>query len=139
MAQIKGLDKLLKKLNKIDKNLPRKIEQVLDDAARKMRNTADQEMRKVSPGIVYGNHQASKPGDYPNVDQSTLVNSLFAELLKGKLTAKFGSRGVPYARALEFGTSRMAARPWLKPSLDKHKEDIPKEIDRIIKEVLKNG
>lgn len=144
MATIKGLDKLIKKLDNIQKGTSKRIEQVLDDTARRMKNTADEKMREVSSGNKYikpsgKEHTASRAGDYPNVDTGTLVNSVFYELMKGKLTAKFGSKGVPYAKMLEYGTSRMAARPWLKPTFDKHYPEVAPAVDKIIKEVLKRG
>ena len=41
--------------------------------------------------------------------------------------------GMPYASFVEFGTSRMAAKPYLIPALEAHKE----EIIKVLKEALK--
>lgn len=143
MATIKNLDRLIKKLDNIKAGTQKRVEQVLDDAARQMYNTAVQEIGKVSPGrqyIINGKpHTASRPGDYPNVLSGTLRNSLFWDLQKGKLTARFGVKGfIDYARALEFGypARNLEPRPFIQPSYNKHYKEVPKEIDRIIKEVL---
>jgi len=73
--------------------------------------------RGVSAGSVSGkNHVASKPGEYPNRDTGGLQNGFKTEKT-GALTAEFRSE-TDYSRALEFGTSKMAARPHIRPARD---------------------
>lgn len=60
-------------------------------------------------------HQASAPGEFPKTDRGQLVASLFFQVAGDRLSAVFGSK-LGYARALEYGTSRMAPRPWLRPT-----------------------
>lgn len=60
-------------------------------------------------------YMASPPGRFPGVRTSLLRNSILAvapERLGTPLHAAFGT-GVLYGRWLEFGTSKMAARPWI--------------------------
>ena len=73
--------------------------------------------RLISAGSVSGkNHVPSRPGEPPNRDTGVLQANL--EIAKtGLLTAQVRSEA-PYARALEFGTSRMAARPYMRPARD---------------------
>lgn len=79
--------------------------------------------RMVSAGSVSGkNHVASKPGDPPNRDTGVLQAN-FETLQTGPLKAEFRSTA-PYARALEFGTSKMAARPHIRPARDKKLPEI---------------
>jgi phage gpG-like protein len=54
-------------------------------------------------------HQASAPGEAPAIDYGHLVNSIQMEVT-GPLTAIVYSN-TEYAPYLEFGTTRMAARP----------------------------
>jgi len=56
----------------------------------------------------------SKPGDPPNNQTGNLRNSIgFTKATDQK--AWFGTN-VMYGRHLEFGTVRMAARPWIRPA-----------------------
>lgn len=61
-------------------------------------------------------HQASAAGDAPKTDTGALVRNITFE--KSSMTV--GSRkDAPHGFWLEFGTSKMAARPWLQPAFDK--------------------
>ncbi|WP_342150235.1 hypothetical protein [Methylorubrum sp. SB2] len=60
-------------------------------------------------------HQASAPGEFPKTDRGQLVASLFFRVGGDRLSAMFGT-ALLYGRYLEYGTSRMAARPWLRPT-----------------------
>jgi HK97 gp10 family phage protein len=65
-------------------------------------------------------HIASAPGEAPASDTGRLVNSLHAEAGDpGEALAVAGSSSVQYAVLLEFGTTKMAARPFMFPALEK--------------------
>jgi HK97 gp10 family phage protein len=72
----------------------------------------------ITTGAVSGKqHVASKPGEAPNADTHVLDRS--HETIKtGPLTARVQVTA-PYAAPLEFGSSKVAARPFLKPARDK--------------------
>ena len=57
------------------------------------------------------------------IDTGNLLNSVSHEV-EGE-TARVGT-AVEYAVYQEFGTSRMAARPWLRPAVDEHHAEIRK-------------
>lgn len=61
-------------------------------------------------------HQASAPGQPPAPDTGALMQSVYHEM-DGPLSAVAGSRLV-YSQYLEFGTSRMAARPVWRPAVE---------------------
>lgn len=75
-------------------------------------------------GRVYrrGNveHQASAPGEAPAVDLGNLINSGGVEALASCLWAIFFT--AEYAKPLEFGTPRMSARPFLRPSVERFRQ-----------------
>jgi HK97 gp10 family phage protein len=80
----------------------------------------------------------SAPGEPPAVDTGRLRASITHRLEGGGYDSKtrgYVGTNVEYGPYLEFGTSRMAARPWLTPALEKHKE----EIKRLIKDATVNG
>ena len=75
-------------------------------------------------------HQASAPGEYPASDKGRLGPSVRVELPSlSKLVARVGT-AVAYGPMLEFGTSKMAARPWLLPSFEKAKIGAARELKK---------
>lgn len=75
-------------------------------------------------------HRASAPGEAPASDTGRLVNSINGKL-KGRLTAVIEATAA-YARHLEYGTRKMAARPYMRPAWEKNKQW---SVDRIRKAV----
>jgi HK97 gp10 family phage protein len=63
-------------------------------------------------------HHASQPGDPPNVDTGFLRGSVDVEAM-GETQAMVGV-GAEYGLYLEYGTSKMAARPFLTPAAKRH-------------------
>jgi phage gpG-like protein len=73
-------------------------------------------------------HQASAAGQYPANDTGRLAGSIRMELpAVGNMVGRVGTN-VAYGPMLEFGTSRMAARPWLLPSFIRAKLGVEKEL-----------
>lgn len=62
-------------------------------------------------------HQASAPGDGPAVDRGDLVKSIHARQIKPGHW-RVGVRE-PYALFLEFGTRKMAPRPFVRIAVEK--------------------
>jgi HK97 gp10 family phage protein len=79
-------------------------------------------------GRVYGRrrHRASAPGDGPAVDTGRLRASIAHEVGRTgtTLVARVGT-DVEYAKFLELGTSKMAARPFLRPALTQTIGNLP--------------
>jgi HK97 gp10 family phage protein len=90
-------------------------------------------------------HQASAPGEAPASDTGRLLNSINARPVQGELAAEVKAGGgiVKYARMLEFGTPRMAARPFLFRALQVSKAAIrarmEKALERTIERAAKKG
>ncbi|HEY1011348.1 MAG TPA: hypothetical protein VGE07_01505 [Herpetosiphonaceae bacterium] len=71
-------------------------------------------------GTVYGEHQASAPGEPPAIDLGDLANSGSAVMV-GPTTAEI-TFAAPHAPHLEFGTVHVEARPFLTPALTQSAE-----------------
>jgi phage gpG-like protein len=88
-------------------------------------------------GRVYkrGNvaHRASAPGQAPATDTGALASSVAR--VDGKLTAAVGT-GLEYGKHLEFGTTRMEARPWLIPALERNRAFYNAGVNKIIAESI---
>lgn len=87
----------------------------------------------ITTGAVSGkNHVASVPGEPPNNDTGVLANNIEAEIV-GPLHARVSSNA-PYSAALEFGTSKMAARPFMSRAAQLER---PKVVELVVKAVNK--
>ena len=65
-------------------------------------------------------HVPSKPGEPPNNDTGVLARGIETVQL-APLVVEVSSNA-PYSNALEFGTSKMAARPFMRPARDQNAE-----------------
>ena len=81
------------------------------DAARALERDAQNIMGRGQATIG----QPSRPGEPPHVQTGTLRRSIRAT--RRKFARWVVGAGVAYGTHLEFGTVRMAARPWLRPAL----------------------
>jgi len=80
-------------------------------------------------------HTASAPGQPPMTDTGRLVNSIEFDRI-GDLTATVGSKLV-YAPWLEYGTSRMAARPFFRPAVEEIGPKFMARLERAIGEAIR--
>ena len=85
----------------------------------------DSIQRDPKTGAVYGNHQASAPGQPPATDTGQLVRSITmsVEGTDGEVVGVIRA-SAPYAAMLEFGTSNIAPRPYMQPGLESQRRKI---------------
>lgn len=113
-------DRLRRKLADLPAAARKEIVLALDESAASLQKEAKTgiETGKRS-GRIYRrageSHQASAPGEFPKSWTGYLVQSIFKRVLSSSLEAQVGTY-LDYGKFLEFGTSRMQARPWLRPS-----------------------
>lgn len=94
--------------------------------------------RSISAGSVSGKgHVPSKPGEPPNRDTGVLQANIEAQLVE-PLVAEVSSNA-PYAAVLEFGTSKMAARPSMRPARDKKAPEIQRLFETEIAKLVKRS
>lgn len=86
----------------------------------------------ITEGAVSGRHHVpSKPGEPPNADTHKLDRSI-AVSVTSPMKAEINVFA-PYAAALEFGTSKVAERPFMRPATEKNR----KKAERLLKEAVK--
>lgn len=77
-------------------------------------------------------HTASAEGEAPNTDTGRLVSSILVDVA---FSGVYVGSTLEYAGHLEFGTVRMAPRPWLNPALEQNRRTIEnlfrKAVDRV--------
>lgn len=131
--ELDGLDKLLADLQRLGAAGEEVVEDTITDLVLDTHQKAvDGIQRGPKTGRVYRRgtvaHQASSPGQYPATDTGRLASNVRFELPQGgNMVGRVGTN-IQYGAYLEFGTSRMAARPWLLPSFEKAKVGVTKEL-----------
>ena len=92
----------------------------------------------ITTGAVSGkNHTPSAPGEAPNADTHNLANKI-ENHKTGPLTAETSSNA-DYGAALELGTSKMAARPYMAPAAAKTRPKADKLVAAAVKRVVNGG
>ena len=129
----KRLEKRLKRdaMTQIKRNVTRGVMLV--------RNTAVEEIQRgTKTGETYElysprrTHTSSAPGEFPATDTGFLVSQISTDVhTKGNSVVGQIISSAPYSKHLEFGTTKMSARPFMQPSLEKNK--------RKIREIFKKG
>lgn len=75
------------------------------------------------------------------IDTGNLVNSINTELVSSDETSAFAEvgTGVEYAEHVEFGTSKMAAQPYMRPAYDETESTIQATIQRFVKQNIEGA
>lgn len=85
----------------------------------------------ITTGAVSGkNHVPSAPGSPPNQDTGVLANNI-ETVQTGPLKVEVSSNA-PYAAPLEFGTSKMAERPYMRPAVAKKRGEAVQLVRRAV-------
>lgn len=96
---------------------------------------ADEKKAILSPkgGRTYvrGNtkHQASAPGEAPASDTGALVNSIQTKMV-GDLSAEVAVN-VEYGAGLEYGTTKVLARPFVAPAIEKNRKQFNDDLSKL--------
>lgn len=88
----------------------------------------------ITSGAVSGSkHTPSLPGQPPNNDTGVLANNI-ETVQKAPLVVEVSSNA-PYSSALEFGTSKMAARPFMAPARDAERQNVERLVGAAVRRV----
>lgn len=139
-VQIEGLDRIGKATERVKQAVAKEIKIGLFASAKHVEREAKESiLNGEKTGRIYKRrtvvHRASAPGEAPASDTGRLVNSINAEVVSSgfEATVKAGGGAVKYARMLEFGTSKMAARPFMFPALERSKGWIRERLNRAVR------
>lgn len=125
-AELKGVDQILNKLSQMGANITRfenkalknAAETVLEDA--KATNVFNDRSGRLRKGLKISGVKKKEGVKYILVGVDKSDNSK-----------------IFYGKFLEFGTSKISARPFLQPAYEKNREQIQKTIAETLKEGLK--
>ena len=150
MIEPSGMDKMnadlaaiAKRLNGVAKETPDKIKRRLTVGANTIRNTIIKSMaREKKSGKFYRRggktHRASAPGEAPAVDSGELLRAIVFDV-RGMEVEIGAEAGAPYAELLEEGTSKMEARPWLEPAVEKHGGVIVNAVGKTVSKAIEEA
>lgn len=94
--------------------------------------------RLISTGSVSGKaHVPSKPGEPPNYDSGVLSANI-ETTQPGPLRVRVTSKA-PYASPLEFGTSKMAARPYMIPARNNKRREVVDMVQKAVSVAVKRS
>lgn len=145
-VKIEGVDRLARSSKAMQASIVKELDIGLFASAKKIEGDAKKSILSgQKSGRIYHrrtvSHRASAPGEAPASDTGRLVNSINGELVKGALEAivRAGSGIVRYARMLEFGAIRMAARPFFTPAVEQNRRWITERIKEAVKRGIARG
>ena len=121
MARITGRDRVVARLNgAAGEKTIREVGKALFAGGELIRGEA---AHLITEGAVSGkNHVPSKPGEPPNEDTGVLRTHI--ETTQPAPLRVEVSSNAPYAVELEAGTSKMAARPYMKPATSRKRKEV---------------
>lgn len=104
-------------------------------AGQLIENTAE---GSITAGAVSGaNHVPSAPGSPPNEDTGTLRRGIETRIGGPNLVVVESK--APYSAALEFGTSRMAARPFMQPATEMNRDEVVRKVGAAMNIIIRRG
>ena len=133
---LEGMDELKKAFKEASETARQKVAEAVARTTLAVHNASVKRIQNgPASGIVYElyeprrTHQASAPGEPPMSDTGRLASSMQFEIdgLTGYVFTP-----VEYGPYLEFGTSRMAARPFLLPSVEEQREPFREALKGIL-------
>jgi HK97 gp10 family phage protein len=131
MARVTGIDRQLARLKRASAAVRQEADKALVTAAGLV---AAEATASIVAGWKSGpNRVPSRPGEPPNADTGRLHRGIGVEH-RGELEVQVVSTA-PYARDLEYGTSQVAARPYLRPAVAKTRD---KAVD-LVRQAIRRG
>lgn len=136
MAKITGADKHAKRLKNM-RNVAQQVTAALYSAGQDIELDAE---HSITSGAVSGKgHVASLPGQPPNADTHFLDTNIDTEIKTQNPPTVHVTSHAPYSAALEFGTSKMAERPFMRPATEKNRKDIGQKVASAVRIAVRKG
>lgn len=144
MSAVIGIDALNATIKKLENTVGKNVRSAYIAGGKLVESEAKKSIQNVSMGTYVTRyreggaskqHIAAAPNNAPNTDTGRLVSSINTEVESGWVVV---GTSLKYGGWLEFGTTKMNARPWLMPALDKNNDIIIKlyhdALDKSIKQ-----
>lgn len=133
MVKITGREKHLKRLRGLRTGIAKGAGKLIMDMAERHAELAAQSIRE--GGVSGKGHTPSNPGRPPNADSGKLDRSISAERV-GPLKAQ-SVADAPHAIPLEFGTSQIAERPFMRPAAEAVRKEAVQMAKKMVSRAIK--
>lgn len=140
--KVSGLEKALEVLRKAETELQEPIKDTLKGGAQLIRGEAIKSIQSGSKtGRTYKRynptrtHRASAPGEAPASDTGNLVSNIMVEDKGDSIEVQSNAE---YSKFLEYGTSKMEARPFLFPAYEMSREKIVQAIFKKVSQTIQD-
>jgi len=121
------------RLKRMAQKTPQQVTRALYAAGQILEIDAE---RSITAGSISGaGHIPSAPGQPPNADTRTLDSNIETEI-GGPGVVTVTSKA-PYSAALEYGTSRMAARPFMRPATERNRKKVVQMVGEAVNITIK--
>lgn len=135
MPKITGVDKAKKRIEGLAREKVELVGKALFAGGEAVKAEAQ---HSITEGAQSGKfHKPSAPGSPPNEDTGTLRRNITVTQV-GPLHVRVASNA-PYSGHLEFGTSKMAARPFMGPAARKVKPQVVKLVGDAVTIAVRRG
>jgi HK97 gp10 family phage protein len=134
--RLEGSAELQAQLKGLRGDIRKAVSRAVVGTALELQGNVVKSVSKKGTGITYQKknpnrtHTASAPDQPPATDTGRLKNSIEFNALDD-LTATVGSK-LAYATYLEYGTSRMANRPFFRPAIEKIQPKYQERLEKAI-------
>lgn len=138
MVKITGAKEFRQKLkNMSSPEVVRKIAAVLYIGGETIEKEAE---RLITTGSISGKgHVASLPGEPPNADTRELDTNIETRIVSDINPTVHVEALAPHALPLEVGTSKMAARPFMKPAANSKKKEVVEKVAASISKIVRQA
>ena len=140
--KVSGLEKALEVLRKAETELQEPIKDTLKGGAQLIRGEAIKSIQSGSKtGRTYKRynptrtHKASAPGEAPASDTGNLVSNIMVQEKGDSIEVQSNAE---YSKFLEYGTSKMEARPFLFPAYEMSREKIVQSIFKKVSQTIQD-
>lgn len=90
----------------------------------------------ITEGSISGKgHVPSRPGEPPNADTRLLDTSIHTTIVSQSPPKVHVTSNAPYSAALEFGTSKMEERPFMRPAVAAKRKRAAEIIASVIRKI----
>jgi len=136
--KVKNLKKVLSQLNRLQKDMEVPFQEIVKGGGQLIRGEAIKSIQTGSKsGVMYQmynprrEHRASAPGEAPASDTGNLVSKIIVKQKSKDITSV--ESNADYSAYLEYGTSKMEARPFMLPAFEKSKKPIINAVFKRVK------
>ena len=136
MAKTTGARKHAQRL-KSARDIARQVTAALYSAGQDIELDAE---HSITQGSVSGaGHVPSLPGQPPNRDTGFLDTNIETTVEAQNPPTVHVTSNAPYSAALEFGTSKMAERPFMRPATEKNRRKVGQKVANAVSIKIRRG